>query len=87
MMTNVDLEGFRDWTDEELKEAMNFIEDEIANRKKEKVNNALRALEIAFFTLKQACGDDITLLFNRHCNYHLEEIYLEIEEKINERYK
>lgn len=56
MMTNVDFEGFNDWSDKELIEAINTINTIIESRKKEKVLNALKKVEDAIVELQKTTG-------------------------------
>lgn len=73
MMTNVDLEGFRDWTDKELEEAIDFIKNELKDRQRKKIDEALLKVKEALNALKKEC--DIELSFDGS----LEELYYVIE--------
>lgn len=57
MMTSVDYEGFNDWTDTELIEAINTINVLLESRRKEKVLNALKKVENAMVELQKATGE------------------------------
>lgn len=57
MMTNVDFEGFNDWSDKELIEAINTINAIIESRKKEKVFDALKKVENAMVELQKTTGE------------------------------
>ena len=76
MMTNVDLEGFRDWNDKELEEAMNFIKNELKDRQRKKIDEALLKVKEALNALKKEC--DIELSFDGN----LEELYYVIEAEV-----
>lgn len=56
-MTSVDYEGFNDWTDTELIEAINTINVLLESRRKEKVLNALKKVENAMVELQKATGE------------------------------
>lgn len=56
MMTNVDFEGFNDWSDKELIEAKNTIDAILELRKKEKVFDALKRVESAMAELQKAAN-------------------------------
>lgn len=73
MMTNVDLEGFRDWSDKELEEAIDFIKNELKDRQRKKIDEALLKVKEALNALKKEC--DIELSFDGS----LEELYYVIE--------
>lgn len=73
MITNVDLEGFRDWTDKELEEAIDFIKNELKDRQRKKIDEALLKVKEALNALKKEC--DIELSFDGS----LEELYYVIE--------
>ena len=79
MMTNVDLEGFRDWNDKELEEAVKFIRDELNNRQRRKTYEALLKVKEALNTLKKECGD-IELSLNGH--YNFDALYAKIEAEV-----
>lgn len=73
MMTNVDFEGFRDWNDEELKEAVDFIKNELKDRQRKRINEALPKVKEALDALKKEC--DIEISFDGS----LDELYYRIE--------
>lgn len=73
MMTNVDLEGFRDWSDKELEEAVDFIKNELKDRQRKKIDEALLKVKEALNALKKEC--DIELSFDGS----LDELYYRIE--------
>lgn len=56
MMTNVDFEGFNDWSDKELIEAKDAINAILELRKKEKVFDALKKVESAMAELQRAAN-------------------------------
>lgn len=76
MMTNVDLEGFRDWSDKELIEAVKFIKNELEDRQRKKINEALLKVKEALDALTKEC--DIELSFDGN----LEELYYAIEAEV-----
>lgn len=76
MMTNVDLEGFRDWTDKELEEAIDFIKNELKDRQRKKIDEALLKVKEALNALKKEC--DIELSFDGN----LEELYYVIKAEV-----
>lgn len=57
MMTNIDYEGFNDWSDEELNEALETIGMILESREKEKITNALKNLEKAIRELQNLTED------------------------------
>lgn len=73
MITNVDLEGFRDWSDKELEEAIDFIKNELKDRQRKKIDEALLKVKEALNALKKEC--DIELSFDGS----LDELYYVIE--------
>lgn len=79
MMTNVDLEGFRDWSDEELKSAVKFIRDELNDRQRRKTDEALKKIKEAFKDLKKAIGDT-TIHFDGY--YDFDTLYAKIEAEV-----
>lgn len=74
MMTNVDLEGFRDWTDAELEQALEFIQNEQVCRKQEKINVALSKIEEGFKEL-EVIVPNIRFYFDEHESYTLGRVY------------
>lgn len=83
MMTNVDFEGFNDWSDKELIEAINTINTILESRKKEKVLNALKKVEDAMAEL-QNVTDDIDY-FDFDGRYSLADIFKNIKFYYKER--
>lgn len=57
MMTNIDYEGFNDWSDEELNEALETIGMILESREKERILNALKNLDKAFGELQYLTED------------------------------
>jgi len=82
MMTNVDYEGFNDWSDEELEEAIATIGMILDSRKKKRIDEALMKVENAFKDLQDATNNDsfdldgsyssLTDLFNDLKFYYVE---------------
>lgn len=83
MMTNVDFEGFNDWSDKELIEARNTINTILELRKKEKVFNALKKVEDAIVEL-QKTTDEIDY-FDFDGSYSLADIFETIRLYYRER--
>lgn len=73
MMTNVDFEGFNDWSDKELIEAINTINAIVESRKKEKVLNALKKVEDAMVELQKTTGEIDS--FELDGSYTLDDIF------------
>lgn len=76
MITNVDLEGFRDWNDKELEEAIDFIKNELKDRQHKKINEALSKVKEALNALQKEC--DIELSFDGN----LKELYYVIKAEV-----
>lgn len=57
MMTNIDYEGFNDWSDEELNEALETIGMILESREKERILNALKNLDKAIGELQNLTED------------------------------
>lgn len=57
MMTNIDYEGFNDWSDEELNEALETIGKILESREEERISNALKNLEKAIRELQNLTED------------------------------
>ena len=85
MMTNVDFEGFNDWSDKELIEAINTINAIIESRKKEKVLNALKKVEDAMVELQKTTGE--IDFFELDGNYTLADVFEAISLYYKERMK
>jgi len=79
MITNVDLEGFRDWTDKELEEAFRFIRNELNDRQRQKADEALKKIKEAFKDLERAVGNT-TMHLDGY--YDFDTLYAEIEEEV-----
>lgn len=79
MITNVDLEGFRDWTDKELEEAFRFIRNELNNRQRQKTDEALKKIKEAFKDLERAVGDT-TIHLDGY--YDFNTLYAKIEAEV-----
>ena len=82
MMTNVDFEGFDDWSDDELLEAKTVIDNILHLRKKERIENALKMVGDAFIAL-QSVTEEIE-------HIELDDVYLSlggIFESIKNHYK
>ena len=84
-MTNVDFEGFNDWSDKELIEAINTINAIIESRKKEKVFNALKKVENAMAELQKATGE--IDFFELDGSYTLADVFETINLYYKERMK
>jgi hypothetical protein len=77
MMTNVDFEGFNDWSDKELKEAIDAINHILLNRHTQKIKEAINDLEKAFLKLQAESNDVSYICFNG--DYSLESIFATIK--------
>ena len=85
MMTNVDFEGFNDWSDKELIEAINTLSALLESRKKEKILNALKKVEDAMAELQRTTnGIDY---FELCGSYSLADIFESISIYYKERMK
>ncbi len=82
-MTNVDYEGFKDWTNEELEEAIATIRMILKSRKSEKIDKALNKIEKAIVELQNAI-DGIDY-FNLDGSYSLADIFETIRLYYKER--
>jgi len=80
-MTNVDYEGFNDWSDEELKEATSIIYKILDGRHQKKVLKALEDLRASFENLQKVAEieDDDEVITLYHGDYSLAEIFTAIE--------
>ena len=83
MMTNVDFEGFNDWSDKELIEAKNTIDTILELRKKEKIFDALKKVENAMVELENATNEIDYFDFNG--NYSLADVFETIRLYYKER--
>jgi thymidylate kinase len=79
MITNVDLEGFRDWNDKELEEALRFIRNELNDRQRQKADEALKKIKEAFKDLERAVGNTAIHLDGY---YNFDTLYAEIESEV-----
>lgn len=81
-MTNVDYEGFNDWSDEELREATSIIYKILDGRHQKKVLKALEDLRTGFENLQKvteiADDDDVINIYGSH--YSFAEIFTAIED-------
>lgn len=82
-MTNVDYDGFNDWTDTELEEAVATIKRILESRKNEKINRALDKIGKAMVELQDA-NDDIDH-FDFKGSYTLADIFETIRLYYRER--
>lgn len=87
MMTNVDFEGFNDWSDKELIEAKDAINAILELRKKEKVFDALKKVESAMAELQRAANgiDGIDYFDIDDGRYSLADIFETIKFYYKER--
>ena len=83
MMTNVDYEGFNDWSDKELEEAIATIGIILEARKNRKIDKALDKIEAAMKEL-QNVTDDIDY-FDFDGRYSLADIFENIRLYYKER--
>lgn len=78
MMTNVDYEGFNDWSDKELEEAIATIGMILDSRKKERIREALTKVQDAFKDLQDAT-DEIDYFDFDGNNYSLADIFNDLK--------
>ena len=78
MMTNVDYEGFNDWSDQELEEAIATIGMILDSRKKERIREALTKVQDAFKDLQDAT-DEIDYFDFDGNNYSLTDIFNDLK--------
>lgn len=83
MMTNVDFEGFNDWSDKELIEAKDTINTILELRKKEKVFDALKRVADAMTELQKITGE--IDYFDFDGSYSLADIFETIKLYYKER--
>lgn len=78
-MTNVDYEGFNDWSDEELKEATSIIYKILDDRHQTRVLKALEDLRTSFENLQKVAEieDDDVIIYQG--DYSLADIFTAIE--------
>ena len=77
MMTNVDYEGFNDWSDKELEEAIATIGMILDSRKKKRIGEALTKVENAFKDLQDATDNNDYLDLDG--NYSLTDLFNELK--------
>lgn len=77
MMTNVDYEGFNDWSDKELEEAIATIGMILDSRKKERIREALTKVENAFKDLQDVTDNND--YFDLDGNYSLTDLFNELK--------
>lgn len=78
-MTNVDYEGFNDWSDEELKEATSIIYKILDDRHQTKVLKALEDLRTSFENLQKVAEIEDDDVFIYQGNYSLTDIFIAIK--------
>ena len=83
MMTNVDYEGFNDWSDKELEEAIATIGMILDSRKKKRIGDALVKIQNVFKNLQDA-ADEIDY-FDFNGRYSLADIFENIKIYYTER--
>ena len=77
MMTNVDYEGFNDWSDKELEEAIATIGMILDSRKKKRIGEALTKVENAFKDLQDATDNNDS--FDLDGNYSLTDLFNDLK--------
>lgn len=77
MMTNVDYEGFNDWSDKELEEAIATIGMILDSRKKKRIDEALTKVENAFKDLQDVTDNND--YFDLDGNYSLTDLFNELK--------
>lgn len=83
MMTNVDFEGFNDWSNKELVEARDTINTILELRQKEKISNALKRVENAMTELQKASEEIDYFVFDG--DYSLADIFETIKFQLREK--
>lgn len=78
MMTNVDYEGFNDWSDKELKEAIATIGIILDSRKKKRISEALTKVENAFKDLQDATDNNDYFDLDGN-NYSLTDLFNDLK--------
>lgn len=86
MMTNVDYEGFKDWTDTELEEALKTISKELNDRKQKQIFKDLDKVEKAIAEL-QNTNIKIDYIYFLNGEYSLADIFENIKLYYKERMK
>ena len=84
MMTNVDFEGFNDWSNKELVEAKDVINAILESRKKEKISNILKKIEDAMTELQKA-SEEIDYFDFDGTDYSLADIFETIKSQLREK--
>ena len=84
MMTNVDFEGFNDWSNKELVEARDTINAILELRKKEKISNVLKKIENAMIELQKA-SEEIDYFDFDGTDYSLADIFETIKLQLREK--
>ncbi len=84
MMTNVDFEGFNDWSNQELVEARDTINVILELREKEKISNILKKIEKAMIELQKA-SEKIDYFDFNGTDYSLADIFETIKCQLRER--
>lgn len=84
MMTNVDFEGFNDWSNQELVEARDTINVILELRKKEKFSNILKKIENAMIELQKA-SEEIDYFDFDGTDYSLADIFENIKLQLREK--
>lgn len=84
MMTNVDFEGFNDWSNQELFEARDIINAILELRKKEKISNILKKVENAMVELQKA-SEEIDYFDFNGTDYSLADIFETIKCELREK--
>jgi len=83
-MTNVDFEGFNDWSNQELVEARDTINVILELREKEKISNILKKIEKAMIELQKA-SEKIDYFDFNGTDYSLADIFETIKCQLRER--
>jgi hypothetical protein len=76
-MTNVDYEGFNDWSDKELEEAIATIGMILDSRKKKRIGEALTKVENAFKDLQDVTDNNDS--FDLDGNYSLTDLFYDLK--------
>ena len=85
MMTNVDFEGFNDWSNKELIEARDTINTLLDLRKKAKIFDTLKEVETAMIRLSN-CTEDIQYFNIGQEDYSLADVFEAIKLHYKERF-
>ncbi len=84
MMTNVDFEGFNDWSNKELAEARDTINTILELRQKEKISNALKKVENTMIEL-QKTSEEIDYFDFDGTDFSLADIFETIKLQLREK--